>query len=538
MAKIKWDSNSLDTRGLPYYLDPHNFYEYRLQRSRAEAQGVEYLLYRIIPYGWIRSFAIAIDPFFKQKVSPVRITPPNRNLDTQTLSTLSKQVRTIETTTKRVTSNSPFCSDNSVTSTTTTSTSTSYGGSGIHRGRIGRDTTRSTRLPDSDYGECNIFTFNVISSPRRIYGSSYNRTRSAKYPCGNLEVYETDQRRVQVHAPGAYATTGVINTLYNREQSRALELLYARGPEVYRRALPSSRHFGLVRSIVELRDLPRSISQLRDSLGNLSSIYRSISDKGIRDTVFNLYNAVPSIPNEYLSYHFGWKQIYNDVMSTLSQPKKVGRRINYLLDKVGQEARFHSQIKFSESEPASSLIYANDLLDYPPYRLSARVERDIVIRAALGLKIKFPHVDLPKFRSQLFNKMLGIEITPVDLYELTPWSWLVDWFTGLGNYLDLIQEVYRDPNLVNYGFLSIETKAQAITDHSSRNLDQYKDRFLPGSNVERNHQATFNHTSLVEMKTYIRLDAVRILDASNISSGSLSDFQKTILSALAIQRIH
>ncbi len=80
---------------------------------------------------------------------------------------------------------------------------------------------------------------------------------------------------------------------------------------------------------------------------------------------------------------------------------------------------------------------------------------------------KFTHYE------QLANKLLGTRITPDVLWELTPWSWLVDWFSDIGTLLSINSKLQQDNLVLRYGYLTCKTVQRTynsanFTDHTGR----------------------------------------------------------------------
>lgn len=49
---------------------------------------------------------------------------------------------------------------------------------------------------------------------------------------------------------------------------------------------------------------------------------------------------------------------------------------------------------------------------------------------------------------------LGLEITPEVIYDLTPWTWLLDWFTSLGSTVKFLSDFGLRNNVVNYAYFT------------------------------------------------------------------------------------
>lgn len=60
--------------------------------------------------------------------------------------------------------------------------------------------------------------------------------------------------------------------------------------------------------------------------------------------------------------------------------------------------------------------------------------------------------------------LLGLKITPELVWELTPWSWLVDWFANIGTVLQNLSTLGIDNTILNYGYstMRLENRWTAI----------------------------------------------------------------------------
>jgi len=61
---------------------------------------------------------------------------------------------------------------------------------------------------------------------------------------------------------------------------------------------------------------------------------------------------------------------------------------------------------------------------------------------------------------QLANHLLGSRITVSTLWELTPWSWLVDWFADVGTFVQNVSLLHDDSLVLRYGYVMSE---QSVT---------------------------------------------------------------------------
>lgn len=56
-----------------------------------------------------------------------------------------------------------------------------------------------------------------------------------------------------------------------------------------------------------------------------------------------------------------------------------------------------------------------------------------------------------KFRQAM--TIAGLRLTPSALYSVVPWTWLLDWFTNVGNYVDELTDIWNDQIVNHYCFV-------------------------------------------------------------------------------------
>lgn len=61
------------------------------------------------------------------------------------------------------------------------------------------------------------------------------------------------------------------------------------------------------------------------------------------------------------------------------------------------------------------------------------------------------------YYSRLANQLLGTEITPEVIYNLTPWSWLLDWHYNFGDIISNMTYLRPDNQVLRYGYLMCQT---------------------------------------------------------------------------------
>ena len=111
------------------------------------------------------------------------------------------------------------------------------------------------------------------------------------------------------------------------------------------------------------------------------------------------------------------------------------------------------------------------------------------------------------------RKLLGVRLTPEVLWNLSPWSWAVDWFSNVGDVMHNISAIGTDGMVMRYGYMMCHTQKITIDHGTAFGVAQTK-------------------TSTREFKT--RLGATPY--GFGVSFGSLSPKQMAITAALGLSR--
>lgn len=547
-----------DTRGLPEGYDPHKLYEYRYDTFKP-ANGLESFLYRLMPVSMVKSIAFAIDPTYRFKVSGSIVTPTNRIRKRAVASVLDVRKRyghVYDHTWGRTQNYGgvSFCWSPGLDYQNLYDQS--FGPDVLTPqpvlATVSKDTTRRTRLFGSDEGEFEFFKHDIVSTDRiaretrtlRQYWHDITVPNPACSAAGGNPIQQGPggqdveiTNRWEGHSavfPQATYDNLVINEVAN---NKALAVKYA--VSMLKGIGPFNRDYSLLRNAIELRDVPRSILQLKNTMENLRKVFDTFGrSSSTRDLIFDLKRSSKDIPNEWLSYHFGWRQTYKDLVELLELPEKLSKRINFLMAR-SQKATTLRTVRnhLSAQSGVSGFEYDVATNIEKNFSTTSRIERETEIRLVVNAKFDFPPINTPSLRfDQVWYAKAGLTPRFIDVYNLTPWTWLFDWFTGCGNYLELMEEINHDPSLINWGFFTVHTKGKVISDYYSEcsrieeiRVDGIVTEYKVGVNPNR-------HQSILEYECRTRQDVASIYDVKRTSvPSSLTAYQHSILGAILAQ---
>jgi hypothetical protein len=549
MARQKRQRLRIDKRDLPADYDPHYFYEYRIMQRAQEADGIEGLIYRYIPWTIIRSFAFAIDPFSGFKMSLGKISPVARTRKRSRLSVLDARVVTKDVTvcTQKSLENyqdipgrvGPLTSLEPPYHYTVTQRQGAQG----NLWDTSMDTTYRTRAIGYTMGEFEFNKVQVFSPPRSIVTTQVSEQFWPSGGSGFPDILnQQTYRRYAVGPTSATYPQSRHSELLAAERNTLIAVMQKNALSMYKGINPQHRNYTLFRNIAELKDLPQSIATMRETARNISRFEPMLlkdAPASLRAILHNTRSLAKDIPSQYLSYHFGWKQLVSDVMDLLVKPAKISKQIDFLIRRSGKPTTYRSkrQIVSAQADGVPGFVY--ELLECEnKVRDATSLVRTIDLAMVINTTFDFPQINYPIFRKDLFLRKLGVYPSFTDIYNLTPWTWLVDWFTGLGTYIEVIDEVNKDSSIINWGFLTGKSRVEVTTNHSSEAVSVLGKKIGSADWVTTESIVGHNHSSTLVLDLQLRKSLSTLMDVRVLTDiGSLTPFQQSILGALLAQRL-
>lgn len=228
---------------------------------------------------------------------------------------------------------------------------------------------------------------------------------------------------------------------------------FALGGTAINATIPTKSHMSLVTSLAELK---------REGLPQL-----------VGAQLVKRPNPL-SLGGEYLNVQFGWAPIIRDFVSLLELVRDSGNLLREYHNL--SQKRLRRQYTFPEKREVSTFTGTSA---WP-----SNLDQDFVIGALGGTAVPSVHrvytqrtwfsgayqFALPygdDFLSQIAlweseaNHLLGTRITPETLWNLTAWSWLLDWFANIGDVVSNISHLGRDGLVLHYGYLMQSTRVSA-----------------------------------------------------------------------------
>jgi hypothetical protein len=166
--------------------------------------------------------------------------------------------------------------------------------------------------------------------------------------------------------------------------------------------------------------------------------------------------------SEYLNVEFGWAPLVSDVKNfarTVKDSHKILKQFQKGSDKRIRRRYTFPTEEYSRINRGAGVPYPNvdaNLSQFMSDGLHIRTQRrETWFSGAFRYHIPIGDSLVGKFAEweTKADKLLGIEPTPKQLWELTPWSWAIDWYSNMGDVYNNISRLGNDGLVLEYGYI-------------------------------------------------------------------------------------
>jgi len=210
-------------------------------------------------------------------------------------------------------------------------------------------------------------------------------------------------------------------------------------------------------------------------------------------------NAFRGLGSEYLNVQFGWKPFVKDIKDFAKAFRNAGRILQQYRRDSGktvhrhwkfmpiEETKVYPEYQFGYgSNPANFVIKlpcdnsyhgsftSTEINSLMMYGRSASAHASSVCKQTYKFSGAYSYLlseDDSFFGRmeryvQLANRLVGVRITPDVLWELTPWSWLLDWEVNIGINITNMTALGHDNLVLRWGYLMRTTHFNHYTSTS------------------------------------------------------------------------
>jgi hypothetical protein len=244
--------------------------------------------------------------------------------------------------------------------------------------------------------------------------------------------------------------------------------------------------------------------------------------------------------SEYLNVQFGWKPFVSDIKKIVKAVQNQSEILRQFQRDAGRVVR--RKHGFPDVTTTSFLENSNNYSDClvgltgsagddfltTPNRTRLVSREDTMVQKTWfsgAFQYAVPISDdvigkLEAFEARA-NHLLGIRLTPDVLWELTPWSWLLDWVGTIGQSITTASLLQNDSLVIRYGYLMRHTVQQRTY--------RIQDLSFKG---QTNSLGTISHTLRRESKERVRATPYGF----GITPANFSPQQWAILGALGLTK--
>jgi len=285
--------------------------------------------------------------------------------------------------------------------------------------------------------------------------------------------------------------------------------LSAAGATAISRCKPTSPHASLAQALGELREGAPSIPGVRSWENRTRPLLGSAGD-------------------EYLNIQFGWLPLVNDVKKFYESATQSDRILSEYRRNANRKIRrgydFPTTVTTRQGSGAIQIHPAQFGL-FSQGTVSETTTTRRWFRGAFRYYLPSTDSYQGRVRQKLqeANHLFGVLPTPEVIWELTPWSWAIDWFTNVGDVMSNISSFITDGLVLQYGY---------IMEHRSVRGDVTV-------NVSPSDVKAYGLTGSVLKRTYVREYKCRYPAnpyGFGIDDTSLTKRQLSILGALGLSK--
>lgn len=515
-------------------LDPLGVYQERAKYLASKAAGVERYVYQLFGSKFIGSFAFAIDPLARFRVADMYKFANPRLREIRTPTRYNSWERFDRNRTRAnyklpgaMTDYGPL-QGNWVTLQNSHGNASQQDQKFIPQYTI--DTVQRSRSKGNVTGPFEKFKYSIHSPSFSLAKREYSTNSYPPLYGGTGQRAESDTRRRYKSWPYAAISIANQNTFLSALKVEAQSQMQKNTFGMLAKCVPTAPRFDLNRSILELKDF-RSFAKDVVSLRTVDEILVYLKD--LREFFYRLKKQ----PDLFLSLNFGLAPVVSDVVAICRLPEQVAKRINLLITRNGLATAYRTK------RPCDAWSYTPPSFDFDytgvmdAYRQSNSFQHVAELRMAVSATFEFPPVDLPTLNDDLVRHQFGLDPSWTTLYQLVPWTWLIDWFSGLGDYLNVMERLNSDPSLVNGGFITYSCEGSFASLQTSRFTNRKDIMERPGPNVTSLNVIDRVTTASMKYSFQKRVPVSSMGVKTTYEMSHLDSFQTTIIGSLLGQRL-
>jgi hypothetical protein len=272
-----------------------------------------------------------------------------------------------------------------------------------------------------------------------------------------------------------------LSQLVNPSQQEIWDDTYAWGAMAYKRLRPDKPDFNQAMALLELKDVIPGLAKACANMANKVRLalarkglkprklppHRKLSDKKFLSV---LGSDSKQTAEYYLAVQFGWLPLLSDILSFTKAYFDNEKRVLQILRDAGKPVRRSGTLHKGSGVTntgswTQSGNYANvhmspgfvtGCYNYGDWPISEwKDDWDQTVWFSGQSRYYLPTwPDGSVNNTEVMRRASGLTwITPSNMYNLIPWSWAVDYFTGLGDFIEGTDPGIADTWIVDYAYI-------------------------------------------------------------------------------------
>lgn len=212
------------------------------------------------------------------------------------------------------------------------------------------------------------------------------------------------------------------------------------GSQLAARMSPNKPLVALPTFIFELKDLPgmyREVVSFGKALPKSIELIKRAGDHLLNPTdVRSMRKVATKLGEVNLSYSFGWEPLISDLAKVTGFAEAYYRRLEQLTNLMS-ESGLRRRIKVDKASNSST---QNGISTGAGTVFTVTVDNLTTTEVSRWAVSRWKATNPPQSRKpselDVIRSLFGLTIDPATVWSVIPWSWMIDWFTDVGNFLD------------------------------------------------------------------------------------------------------
>jgi len=245
------------------------------------------------------------------------------------------------------------------------------------------------------------------------------------------------------------------------------------GASAWNRFKPKTHDVDALQFLVELRELPR---QLKTTAKGFRDVYKSMRSRKAARELFMPKN----LADQFLNEQFGWVPFLSDLNKLYKTYNRYDDRVRTLRKNNGRWLRRGGTVMNvqEESDVYSTGGYAGLVYPQLPFSfyagypfvqstLYSTVERRVWFEGSFKYYLPEFDSDNRAYHGQYGDvmrkaRLYGLMVNPEIIYNLTPWTWLIDWFTNVGDNISNVVSIVNERLVARYAYIMNHSRRHVI----------------------------------------------------------------------------